>query len=137
MPTAIFTYSLFINDIPQSLLIQHFMSRGVLLLNNTTCNLLHMVHVTLVLFYVSQVKDKNLDSIDDAEIEKNIEFVQDRPFNDIRYSMDSTRLHQLGWTPKVSWEKGINQTSMYFTLRRVRRLGGGGAYLGSPRNILS
>ena len=47
----------------------------------------------------------------DVTMEKHVEFVEDRPFQDLRYTMDSSKLHTLGWQPKISWEDGINQTS--------------------------
>jgi len=42
---------------------------------------------------------------------KYLEFVEDRPYNDLRYSMDSSRLHELGWSPQISWQQGMDQTS--------------------------
>ena len=45
------------------------------------------------------------------EMSNYLEFVEDRPYNDLRYSMDSTRLHELGWSPQVSWDEGMEQTS--------------------------
>ncbi|KAJ3292321.1 hypothetical protein HDU79_001531 [Rhizoclosmatium sp. JEL0117] len=38
--------------------------------------------------------------------ESYILFVQDRPFNDKRYAIDSSKIHALGWQPKVSFEDG-------------------------------
>ena len=55
---------------------------------------------------------KGLD-VDDEVLEKYVRFVEDRPFNDQRYPMDSTKLQELGWTPKVSWDEGIEKTSKY------------------------
>lgn len=55
------------------------------------------------------LKMKNTSS--DDEVQNFLEFVEDRPYNDLRYSMDSSRLHQLGWTPQVTWQQGIEQTS--------------------------
>ncbi|KAJ3081204.1 hypothetical protein HDU99_006313, partial [Rhizoclosmatium hyalinum] len=43
--------------------------------------------------------------------ESYILFVQDRPFNDKRYAIDSSKIHALGWQPKVSFEDGIKHTS--------------------------
>jgi dTDP-glucose 4,6-dehydratase len=34
----------------------------------------------------------------DGVLENHVTFVPDRPFNDFRYSVDSTRLRELGWT---------------------------------------
>ena len=40
-----------------------------------------------------------------------IVFVEDRVFNDRRYAVDTTRLFNLGWSPSVSIEEGISNTS--------------------------
>ena len=34
---------------------------------------------------------------EDKVLENHITFVEDRPFNDFRYSVDRTRLIELGW----------------------------------------
>lgn len=47
--------------------------------------------------------------------DSRIEFVSDRPFNDRRYAVDSSRLAQLGWKPKVSFEEGIKRTIEWYT----------------------
>ena len=47
----------------------------------------------------------------DEDVAKFIEYVADRPYNDLRYLMDSSKLHALGWAPKVKWEEGIEKTS--------------------------
>ena len=39
-----------------------------------------------------------------------IRFVQDRPGHDRRYAIDCSRLRALGWTPKVPFEEGLQQT---------------------------
>ena len=39
-----------------------------------------------------------------------IELVPDRTFNDLRYTINSSKLHQLGWTEKMSWEEGLKTT---------------------------
>ena len=36
----------------------------------------------------------------ECNIHDHITFVPDRPFNDFRYSVDSTRLRELGWVEK-------------------------------------
>ena len=56
------------------------------------------------MFQLKGVEDVSL-------VEKHLEYFEDRPFNDLRYLMDSSKLRQLGWQPKVSWETGITQTS--------------------------
>ncbi len=50
----------------------------------------------------------------DAQVKQHLHHVNDRPFNDLRYPMDSGKLQQLGWTPKVSWQDGIQRTSMLY-----------------------
>ncbi|KAJ3400869.1 hypothetical protein HDU80_006520 [Chytriomyces hyalinus] len=42
--------------------------------------------------------------------EAQLAFVEDRPFNDKRYAIDSAKLHKLGWKPTVSFEAGIQKT---------------------------
>lgn len=46
----------------------------------------------------------------DEGIKEYLDFVEDRPYNDLRYAMDSNKLHLLGWIPNVSWKEGIKKT---------------------------
>eukprot|EP00957_Ditylum_brightwellii_P204943 15341495-Ditylum_brightwellii.AAC.1 len=39
-----------------------------------------------------------------------VTFVPDRKFNDLRYTIDSSRLHKLGWTELMTWEEGLKTT---------------------------
>jgi UDP-glucose 4,6-dehydratase len=41
------------------------------------------------------------------EEEKWIKFVPDRKFNDLRYTINSSKLHELGWVETMSWEEGL------------------------------
>ncbi len=50
-------------------------------------------------------------TIDDASTEAWIEEVEDRPFHDMRYPLDHSKMVALGWKPRVSWEDGLQQTS--------------------------
>eukprot|EP00741_Cyanophora_paradoxa_P022497 tig00021464_g21723.t1 len=43
-----------------------------------------------------------------------LEFVEDRAFNDCRYAIVSTKLHNLGWKPKTSFEDGIRMTVEWY-----------------------
>lgn len=43
-------------------------------------------------------------------------FVEDRFFNDLRYHINSERLHQLGWKELVSWEDGLKITHDWYRL---------------------
>ena len=60
-------------------------------------------------FRCSLLQIKNVESEED--ILKHIDFVEDRPFNDLRYPMNSEKLTALGWAPKLSWEEGLQETS--------------------------
>ena len=40
--------------------------------------------------------------------------VKDRPFNDLRYFLDNTKLYDLGWEPKISWEVGLKRTAEWY-----------------------
>ena len=43
-----------------------------------------------------------------------IEFVEDRPGHDIRYSLDSSKIRELGWTPKHGFEDGLKETIEWY-----------------------
>ena len=44
-----------------------------------------------------------------------IEFVEDRPGHDLRYSLDSTKISdQLGWKIKLSFEEGLEKTVQWY-----------------------
>ena len=43
-----------------------------------------------------------------------IEFVEDRPGHDIRYSLDSEKIRGLGWEPKYNFEEGIKRTVEWY-----------------------
>jgi len=46
-----------------------------------------------------------------GESESLIRFVKDRPGHDFRYAIDSSKLqNELGWSPKMSFREGLNQT---------------------------
>jgi hypothetical protein len=46
----------------------------------------------------------------EAAVEDNIIFVPDRPFNDVHYHLDSSKLARLGWREEVTWEEGLRRT---------------------------
>ena len=47
--------------------------------------------------------------------ESLIEFVEDRPGHDIRYSLDSSKIRsELGWRPKHSFKEGIRETVKWY-----------------------
>lgn len=43
-----------------------------------------------------------------------IEFVKDRPGHDFRYSIDATKLKNLGWEPEFKFNDGIIQTAQWY-----------------------
>ena len=43
-----------------------------------------------------------------------IEFVEDRPGHDIRYSLDSSKVRELGWKPKHSFKDGLKETVEWY-----------------------
>ena len=43
------------------------------------------------------------------EYEKWIEYIEDRPFNDIRYHISNTKLKDLGWEIKVDFMEGLEK----------------------------
>ena len=44
------------------------------------------------------------------DVYKHVLHCEDRPFNDHRYAVDGTKLHQLGWKQKTPFEDGIQIT---------------------------
>jgi len=53
---------------------------------------------------------KKLISLFNKDEAKNIEFVEDRPFNDQRYLIDSRKLYNLGWKTTISFDEGLEKT---------------------------
>jgi dTDP-glucose 4,6-dehydratase len=49
-----------------------------------------------------------------ADIEANIQYGPDRPFNDCRYAIKSEKLTALGWKPEMSWEDGLKRTIEWY-----------------------
>ena len=43
-----------------------------------------------------------------------ITFVPDRKFNDLRYTINSKKLHELGWKEEMSWEEGLRLTVEWY-----------------------
>eukprot|EP01113_Clastostelium_recurvatum_P046293 TRINITY_DN8099_c0_g1_i1.p1 TRINITY_DN8099_c0_g1~~TRINITY_DN8099_c0_g1_i1.p1 ORF type:complete len:350 (-),score=92.74 TRINITY_DN8099_c0_g1_i1:177-1226(-) len=43
-----------------------------------------------------------------------ISFVENRPFNDLRYMINSEKLHRLGWHPAVDWDDGLRETISWY-----------------------
>jgi dTDP-glucose 4,6-dehydratase len=47
-----------------------------------------------------------------------VRHVEDRPGHDRRYSVDSTKLHSLGWAPQHSFESGLAETVEWYRAHR-------------------
>jgi len=45
---------------------------------------------------------------------KIMTFVPDRAFNDVRYFIDSGKLHKLGWSPETTFEDGLKTTIKWY-----------------------
>jgi dTDP-glucose 4,6-dehydratase len=59
-------------------------------------------------YTVLEITQKLLDILRPGEVYTNwIEFVEDRVFNDFRYSVDSTKLRALGWEETVRFNQGL------------------------------
>ncbi|XP_075597581.1 dTDP-D-glucose 4,6-dehydratase [Balearica regulorum gibbericeps] len=50
----------------------------------------------------------------ESEMEHWMDYVKDRPTNDLRYPMSSEKMHSLGWRPKVPWKEGIKKTIEWY-----------------------
>lgn len=49
-----------------------------------------------------------------GKTEDVIEFVRDRPHNDRRYSVNTEKIHALGWKQQVPFQEGITQTIQWY-----------------------
>lgn len=47
---------------------------------------------------------------EEAAVAKYIVKVADRPFNDLRYPLDCSKLLELGWREEMAWERGLKAT---------------------------
>jgi UDP-glucose 4,6-dehydratase len=50
----------------------------------------------------------------DKEEDKWLIFVPDRRFNDLRYTINSSKLHELGWKETMPWEEGLRSTVEWY-----------------------
>jgi dTDP-glucose 4,6-dehydratase len=50
--------------------------------------------------------------------ERLIRHVEDRPGHDRRYSVDTTKLRALGWSPRRRFEEGLAETVAWYRDRR-------------------
>jgi len=69
--------------------------------------------------------------------DKYLNFVEDRPFNDCRYAIDSSKLRSLGWEPQVSWEQGLQRTYEWYQKNAGNWANIEGALAAHPRAAFS
>jgi UDP-glucose 4,6-dehydratase len=50
----------------------------------------------------------------EAAVAEHVKFVPDRPFNDVHYHLDSSKLAKLGWLEEVSWDEGLRRTLEWY-----------------------
>jgi dTDP-D-glucose 4,6-dehydratase len=51
---------------------------------------------------------------DSEHIEPYIEYVEDRAFNDLRYSVSNKKLTQLGWSEQIGFDDGLLATIKWY-----------------------
>ena len=67
-----------------------------------------------LILLLCRIMDKKLNRSAGTS-EKLITFVKDRPGHDLRYAIDSTKLHEeLGWSPIPEFEKGLEKTVEWY-----------------------
>lgn len=59
-----------------------------------------------------EVAQRVLDAVGASE--DLIEFVDDRPGHDQRYALDATKIRELGWEPKWSFDEGLKRTVDFY-----------------------
>lgn len=78
---------------------------------------------------------KTLLKIFGKDEEKYIQYVPDRKFNDLRYTINSSKLHELGWTEKTSWEDGLKETVEWYKKNTSRYGNIDAALVAHPRIV--
>ncbi|KAG8386487.1 hypothetical protein BUALT_Bualt03G0153700 [Buddleja alternifolia] len=68
--------------------------------------------------------------------DKNIKFVDNRPFNDQRYFLDDEKLKNIGWSERTTWEEGLKKTMEWYTSNPDWWGDVSGALLPHPRMLM-
>ncbi|KAG8586315.1 hypothetical protein GDO81_005342, partial [Engystomops pustulosus] len=67
---------------------------------------------------VTQLAKELIQMIQNTSSDKEsahwMDYITDRPVNDLRYLMKSEKMHSLGWRPKVHWKEGIEKTIQWY-----------------------
>ncbi|KAL2752733.1 hypothetical protein ACRALDRAFT_1065792 [Sodiomyces alcalophilus JCM 7366] len=61
------------------------------------------------------LKQLNIPHETPEDFTKWVKYTHDRPFNDHRYAVDGTKLRQLGWDQRTSFEEGLKITVDWYT----------------------
>jgi dTDP-D-glucose 4,6-dehydratase len=62
-------------------------------------------------YSVMQIAEKVLQYyFSEKNLNEFVEFVEDRPFNDCRYSVNTEKIEALGWSCKMPFSKGLANT---------------------------
>lgn len=68
---------------------------------------------------VCRVLDKHVGQAVDVSYRNQISFVADRPGHDFRYAIDASKIkRELGWQPETKFEKGIENTVIWYLENR-------------------
>ncbi|AYV78253.1 MAG: putative dTDP-D-glucose 46-dehydratase [Edafosvirus sp.] len=66
-------------------------------------------------YSVNEITQKLINILKPGELlENNIEYIQDRNFNDFRYSVNSDKIKKLGWKEKVNFDDGLLRTVEWY-----------------------
>ena len=60
----------------------------------------------------------DLHPMDNENYNTLIDFVTDRPGHDFRYALSNSKIKALGWKPKTSWLKGLEQSIKWYLNNR-------------------
>lgn len=71
----------------------------------------------------------------EKEEDKYITYVPDRKFNDLRYTINSSKLQSLGWKEEMSWEEGLKTTVEWYKKYSDRYGNIDGALVAHPRML--
>ena len=73
------------------------------------CNLINKFRIFVIAF--GQTKSKRVDL---CSLLLWVEFSKDRPFNDLRYDVDCSKLQSLGWEQRTSFADGLQITVEWY-----------------------